>query len=92
MERVIICGSHWTAPALLRRFDLTSLLPPPSESAILHYLERYEATRGIHFPLPVAVLAHDLAGHAWSTVERTCQQLHKQEILHTLHSDKERWP
>ena len=68
-------------PALIRRFDLALVLPPPSESDILGYLTRYQADHAMHFPVPVAALAHDLAGHPWSTVERTCQQLHKQRIL-----------
>ena len=68
-------------PALMRRFDLTMVLPPPSEPDILGYLTRYQAEHTMRFPVPCATLAHDLAGHPWSTVERTCQQLHKQMIL-----------
>jgi SpoVK/Ycf46/Vps4 family AAA+-type ATPase len=68
-------------PALMRRFDLVVALPAPSESDILGYLTRYQADHAMHFPVSVAALAHDLAGHPWSTVERTCQQLHKQRIL-----------
>ena len=68
-------------PALMRRFDLAMVLPPPSESDILGYLTRYQAGRAMRFPVPVVALAHDLIGHPWSTVERTCQRLHKQMIL-----------
>ncbi len=68
-------------PALLRRFDLAVVLPPPSESDILGYLTRYQTDHAMRFSVPASVLAHDLAGHPWSTVERTCQQIHKQMIL-----------
>ncbi len=68
-------------PALLRRFDLAVVLPPPSESDILGYLTRYQADHAMRFSVPTSALAHDLAGHPWSTVERTCQRLHKQIIL-----------
>ena len=81
---VLVAATNWPDlidPALIRRFDLALVLPPTSEPDILGYLTRYQADHGVCFPVPVASLAHNLAGHPWSTVERTCQQLHKQRIL-----------
>ncbi len=68
-------------PAIMRRFDMAMMLPPPSESDILGYLNRYQTDHAMRFPVSATALAHDLAGHPWSTIERTCQRLHKQMIL-----------
>ena len=68
-------------PALLRRFDLLLTLPLPSRDQIQDYLVRYQTVHQIPWPVALSLLVHDLAGHPWSTIERTCQQLHKQHLL-----------
>lgn len=68
-------------PALLRRFDLSLTLPLPTPQYIHDYLETYQARHAVQFPIAVPSLVRDLTGHPWSTIEQTCQQLHKQIIL-----------
>ena len=68
-------------PALLRRFDVSLTLPLPTSQQIQDYLETYQARHAVQFPMAIPSLVRDLIGHPWSTIERTCQQLHKQIIL-----------
>ena len=75
--------------ALLRRFDLSVTLPSPTVEKIHQYLFRYQTDHAIQFPIAIAPLLQESADHPWSTIERTCQQIHQQMILDPQYVAKE---
>ncbi len=78
-------------PAIQRRFDAKLWMSNPSVIHIEKYILKYQTDHNIRLHKSIFELTSQLDGESWSTVERTCVNLHKQLLLEQ-HSNKTEQP